>query len=129
MGLRPDWQLDSELTARHELQVELKKMEGDYDQKVKELSSEKEHLGQEKLEKENENQKLQEDIIQFKDQVLAHPHLPFFNTQSRCTFPHHGAVSLAVPYYSPCCYASKLQQAASLSKRTASSREQSKFKV
>nr|XP_023698655.1 protein diaphanous homolog 1 isoform X2 [Paramormyrops kingsleyae] len=61
--------LDSELTARHELQVELKKMEGDYDQKVQDLSSEKEHLGQEKLEKEKENQKLLEDIIQLKEQI------------------------------------------------------------
>uniref|UniRef100_A0A665UHX5 Diaphanous related formin 1 n=1 Tax=Echeneis naucrates TaxID=173247 RepID=A0A665UHX5_ECHNA len=36
--------LDAELTARHELQVELKKLEGDYEQKLQDLSREKELL-------------------------------------------------------------------------------------
>uniref|UniRef100_A0A671UA95 Diaphanous related formin 1 n=1 Tax=Sparus aurata TaxID=8175 RepID=A0A671UA95_SPAAU len=36
--------LDAELTARHELQVELKKLEGDYEHKLQNLSQEKEQL-------------------------------------------------------------------------------------
>ncbi|KAJ8246895.1 hypothetical protein GJAV_G00256550 [Gymnothorax javanicus] len=61
--------LDMELTARHELQVELRKMEGDYEQKVQDLSKEKDLLGQEKLEKEKEAQNLLRDIARFKEQV------------------------------------------------------------
>ncbi|XP_053497037.1 protein diaphanous homolog 1 isoform X3 [Ictalurus furcatus] len=61
--------LDAELTTRHELQVEFKKMEGDYEQKVRELSDEKEALGNEKVDKENENQGLRGEIGQLKDQV------------------------------------------------------------
>lgn len=61
--------LDAELTTRHELQVEFKKMEGDYEHKVRELSDEKEALGNEKVDKENENQGLRGEIGQLKDQV------------------------------------------------------------
>ncbi|MCI4381633.1 hypothetical protein PGIGA_G00254240 [Pangasianodon gigas] len=61
--------LDAELTARHELQVEFKKMEGDYEQKVQELSDEKEALGNEKMNKEKENQGLRGEIGQLKDQI------------------------------------------------------------
>ncbi|XP_036403759.1 protein diaphanous homolog 1-like isoform X2 [Megalops cyprinoides] len=61
--------LDAELTARHELQVELRKMEGDYEQKVQELSSEKELLGSQKLEREKENQALLSQITQLKEQI------------------------------------------------------------
>lgn len=55
--------------ARHELQVELKKMEADYELKVLELSSEKDTLGKEKSDKEKENQGLQSEICQLKEKV------------------------------------------------------------
>lgn len=45
-------------------------MEGDYEQKVQELSSEKETLGNEKVVKEKENQGLRGEIGQLKGQVL-----------------------------------------------------------
>lgn len=47
-------------------------MEGDYEHKVRELSDEKEALGNEKVDKENENQGLRGEIGQLKDQVLNH---------------------------------------------------------
>ncbi|KAM4586804.1 protein diaphanous homolog 1 [Fundulus diaphanus] len=61
--------LEAELTARHELQVDMKKMEGDYDQKLQDLSQEKELLASSKLEREKENQSLQEQLSSFKNQV------------------------------------------------------------
>ncbi|XP_016417016.1 protein diaphanous homolog 1-like [Sinocyclocheilus rhinocerous] len=61
--------LDAELTARHELQVELKKLEADYEQKVLELSTEKENLGQEKNDQEKENQGLQSEISQLNKKI------------------------------------------------------------
>uniref|UniRef100_A0A4W5KAS1 Diaphanous related formin 1 n=1 Tax=Hucho hucho TaxID=62062 RepID=A0A4W5KAS1_9TELE len=63
--------LNAELMARHELQVELKKMEGDYEQRVQELAAEKEILGSEKQERERENQTLLGQINTFKEQVRA----------------------------------------------------------
>uniref|UniRef100_I3JBL6 Diaphanous related formin 1 n=1 Tax=Oreochromis niloticus TaxID=8128 RepID=I3JBL6_ORENI len=54
--------LDAELTARHELQVELKKLESDYEQKLQDLSQEKEQLATSKQEREKENQGLQEQL-------------------------------------------------------------------
>uniref|UniRef100_A0A8C2ETR2 Diaphanous related formin 1 n=1 Tax=Cyprinus carpio TaxID=7962 RepID=A0A8C2ETR2_CYPCA len=61
--------LDAELTARQELQVELNKMESDYEQKVLELSTDKEKLGKEKNDQEKENQGLQSEISQLKEKV------------------------------------------------------------
>ncbi|XP_064181294.1 protein diaphanous homolog 1-like [Anguilla rostrata] len=61
--------LDVELTARHELQVELRKMEGDYEQKVLDLSADKDVLGKEKAEKEKEIQTLLSDINRLKEQI------------------------------------------------------------
>ncbi|KAJ8337896.1 hypothetical protein SKAU_G00368620 [Synaphobranchus kaupii] len=61
--------LDAELTARQELQVELRKMEGDYEQKVLELSADKDVLGKEKAEREKENQNLLNDIKRFKEKI------------------------------------------------------------
>ncbi|KAL0176480.1 hypothetical protein M9458_028810, partial [Cirrhinus mrigala] len=52
--------LDAELTARQELQA-------DYEQKVMELSTEKEKLGNEKSDQEKENQGLQSEISQLKE--------------------------------------------------------------
>ncbi|XP_077103381.1 protein diaphanous homolog 1 [Siphateles boraxobius] len=61
--------LEAELTARHELQVELKKMEADYQLKVQELSTDKDMLGKEKSEREKENQNLQSEISQLKEKI------------------------------------------------------------
>ncbi|XP_065130921.1 protein diaphanous homolog 1 isoform X1 [Paramisgurnus dabryanus] len=61
--------LDAELMARHELQVELKKMEADYEQKVLELSTEKDTLGNEKTEREKENLVLQSEINKLKEKI------------------------------------------------------------
>lgn len=65
-------QLDTELTTRHELQVEFKKMEGDYEQKVQELSSEKEALRTDNMDKEKENKSLCGEIDQLKEKVSTH---------------------------------------------------------
>ncbi|XP_063733036.1 LOW QUALITY PROTEIN: protein diaphanous homolog 1 [Eleginops maclovinus] len=61
--------LDSELTARHELQVELKKLEGDYEQKLQDLSQEKEQLATSKLDREKENQGLQQQLGTLQQQI------------------------------------------------------------
>ncbi|CAG5990852.1 unnamed protein product, partial [Menidia menidia] len=61
--------LDAELTSRHELQVELKKLEGDYEQKVQDLSREKEQLATSKQEQEKENQGLQQQLSALQNQV------------------------------------------------------------
>ncbi|KAJ8015354.1 hypothetical protein DPEC_G00025260 [Dallia pectoralis] len=50
--------LDAELTSRHELQAELRKMETDYERRVQELAAEKNILGSEKQERERENETL-----------------------------------------------------------------------
>lgn len=59
------------MTARHELQVELKKLEGDYELKLQDLSQEKEKITSLKLEKEKENQGLHQQISTLQQQVLA----------------------------------------------------------
>lgn len=61
--------LDAELTARHELQVELKKLEGDYELKLQDLSQEKEQLASVKQERERENQGLQTQLSSLQQQV------------------------------------------------------------
>ncbi|KAK7919031.1 hypothetical protein WMY93_010315 [Mugilogobius chulae] len=61
--------LDAELTARHELQVELKKLEGDYEQKLQDLSQEKEQLASVKQEREKENQGLQKQLGTLQQQI------------------------------------------------------------
>ncbi|XP_037531214.1 protein diaphanous homolog 1 [Nematolebias whitei] len=61
--------LDAELMARHELQVELKKLEGDYEQKLLDLSQEKEQLATSKQEREKENQALQQDLSSLQKQI------------------------------------------------------------
>uniref|UniRef100_A0A8C7L1Y7 Diaphanous related formin 1 n=1 Tax=Oncorhynchus kisutch TaxID=8019 RepID=A0A8C7L1Y7_ONCKI len=83
--------LDAELTARHELQVELKKMEGDYEHRVHELAAEKETLGSEKQERETENQSLMEQINTLNEEVHTHTErtLQSFNRHAypRCENP------------------------------------------
>lgn len=59
------------MTARHELQVELKKLEGDYELKLQDLSQEKEKITSLKLEKEKENQGLQQQMSTLQLQVPA----------------------------------------------------------
>lgn len=61
--------LDAELTARHELQVELKKLEGDYELKLQDLSQEKEQLAVVKQEREKENQGLQTELSSLQQQI------------------------------------------------------------
>ncbi|KAM7000003.1 protein diaphanous homolog 1 [Tautogolabrus adspersus] len=61
--------LDAELTARHELQVEIKKLEGDYEHKLQDLSQEKEQLATTKLEREKENQGLQQQLSTLQQQI------------------------------------------------------------
>uniref|UniRef100_A0A8C6V356 Diaphanous related formin 1 n=1 Tax=Neogobius melanostomus TaxID=47308 RepID=A0A8C6V356_9GOBI len=61
--------LDAELTARHELQVELKKLEGDYELKLQDLSQEKEQLASVKQEQERENHSLQTQLSSQQQQL------------------------------------------------------------
>ncbi|XP_071382511.1 protein diaphanous homolog 1-like [Centroberyx affinis] len=61
--------LDAELTARHELQVEMKKLEGDYEQRLQDLSQEKEQLASSKQERDRENQGLQQQLNTLQQQI------------------------------------------------------------
>lgn len=49
--------------------MELKKLEGDYEQKLQDLSQEKEQLATSKLDREKENQGLQQQLSALKQQV------------------------------------------------------------
>ncbi|KAK2496320.1 hypothetical protein MC885_004935 [Smutsia gigantea] len=62
--------LDSELTARHELQVEMKKMESDFEQKLKDLQGEKDTLYSEKQQLAAEKQDLETEVSQLTGQEL-----------------------------------------------------------
>ncbi|XP_042636633.1 protein diaphanous homolog 1 [Orycteropus afer afer] len=61
--------LDSELTARHELQVEMKKMESDFEQKLQDLRGEKEALDTEKQNIATEKQDLEAEVAQLTGEV------------------------------------------------------------
>ncbi|XP_023591402.1 protein diaphanous homolog 1 isoform X2 [Trichechus manatus latirostris] len=61
--------LDSELTARHELQVEMKKMESDFEQKLQDLRGEKEALDAEKQHIATEKQDLEAEVSQLTGEV------------------------------------------------------------
>ncbi|XP_057588594.1 protein diaphanous homolog 1-like isoform X2 [Hippopotamus amphibius kiboko] len=61
--------LDSELTARHELQVEMKKMEGDFEQKLQDLQGEKDALDSEKQKITTEKQDLEAEVSQLTGEV------------------------------------------------------------
>ncbi|CDQ93594.1 unnamed protein product, partial [Oncorhynchus mykiss] len=82
--------LNAELTARHELQAELKKMEGDYEQRVQELATEKEILGSEKQARESENQTLLGQINTFKElvRVRSHTHTHTHTHGYACAHTH-----------------------------------------
>uniref|UniRef100_A0A452IFE4 GBD/FH3 domain-containing protein n=1 Tax=Gopherus agassizii TaxID=38772 RepID=A0A452IFE4_9SAUR len=62
--------LDSELTARHELQVEMKKMESDFEQKLLDLDTEKQFLDKEKQQITLEKQSLEDEISKKNNQVM-----------------------------------------------------------
>ncbi|PNJ59281.1 DIAPH1 isoform 4 [Pongo abelii] len=61
--------LDSELTARHELQVEMKKMESDFEQKLQDLHGEKDALHSEKQQIATEKQDLEAEVSQLTGEV------------------------------------------------------------
>ncbi|XP_032153771.1 protein diaphanous homolog 1 isoform X2 [Sapajus apella] len=61
--------LDSELTARHELQVEMKKMESDFEQKLQNLQGEKDALDSEKQQITTEKQDLEAEVSQLTGEV------------------------------------------------------------
>lgn len=63
-------QLDSELTARHELQVEMKKMESDFEQKLLDLDGEKQHLDMEKQQITIEKQSLESKVSEMNEEVM-----------------------------------------------------------
>ena len=64
-------QLDSELTARHELQVEMKKMESDFEQKLHDLQGEKNTLDSEKQQITTEKQDLEAEVSQLTSEVMC----------------------------------------------------------
>ncbi|CAO2593825.1 Protein diaphanous homolog 1 [Lemmus lemmus] len=61
--------LDSELTARHELQVEMKKMENDFEQKLQDLQGEKNALDSEKQQIATEKQDLEAEVSKLTGEV------------------------------------------------------------
>ncbi|XP_044803495.2 protein diaphanous homolog 1 isoform X5 [Bubalus bubalis] len=61
--------LDSELTARHELQVEMKKMESDFEQKLQDIQGEKDALDSEKQKIATEKQDLEAEVSQLTGEV------------------------------------------------------------
>ncbi|KAJ3587661.1 hypothetical protein NHX12_011258, partial [Muraenolepis orangiensis] len=63
--------LDAELSSRHELQVELRKLEADYEVRLQELSNEKELLSSSKQEKDKENQGLQQKLGTLQQQIVV----------------------------------------------------------
>ncbi|XP_045432535.1 protein diaphanous homolog 1 isoform X4 [Pipistrellus kuhlii] len=63
--------LDLELTARHELQVEMKKMESDFEQKLQDLQGEKDALGSEKQQIATEKQDLEAEVSQLTGKFVA----------------------------------------------------------
>ncbi|XP_075066041.1 protein diaphanous homolog 1 isoform X2 [Mixophyes fleayi] len=61
--------LDSELTARHELQVEMKAKESDFEQKLTELQGEKQVLDSDKEQITAEKQKLEDEVSQLSEKI------------------------------------------------------------
>ncbi|XP_028633720.1 protein diaphanous homolog 1 isoform X1 [Grammomys surdaster] len=61
--------LDSELTARHELQVEMKKMENDFEQKLQDLQGEKDALNSEKQQITTQKQDLEAEVSKLTGEV------------------------------------------------------------
>lgn len=63
-------QLDLELTTRHELQVEIRKKETDFESKLSELQTKLQMLETDKTEVVTDNKKLLNEINQLKDEVI-----------------------------------------------------------
>ncbi|MEJ1280140.1 diaphanous related formin 1 [Cricetulus griseus] len=63
--------LDSELTARHELQVEMKKMENDFEQKLLDLQGEKDALDSEKQQIATQKQDLEVEVSKLTGEFMA----------------------------------------------------------
>ncbi|XP_018426021.1 PREDICTED: protein diaphanous homolog 1 [Nanorana parkeri] len=61
--------LDLELTARHELQVEMKAKESEYELKLTELQGEKQTLDSEKQHVVTEKQKLESELVQLSEKI------------------------------------------------------------
>ncbi|XP_044136940.1 protein diaphanous homolog 1 isoform X2 [Bufo gargarizans] len=61
--------LDVEITARHELQAEIKAKEGDFEQKLSDLQGEKQTLDSEKQQVTTEKQKLETEVSQLSESV------------------------------------------------------------
>ncbi|XP_053574582.1 protein diaphanous homolog 1 [Bombina bombina] len=61
--------LDSELTARHELQVEIKAKENDFEHKVKELQGEKQVLDSEKQQIATEKQIIETEVTKLTEEI------------------------------------------------------------
>ncbi|KAL8194407.1 UNVERIFIED_CONTAM: Protein diaphanous 1 [Gekko kuhli] len=84
--------LESELTARHELQVEIKKKESDFEQKIQDVLQEKEALETEKQQIVSEKQGLESASSALNDELecqLHRHHLRLFLVQLECRFHHH----------------------------------------
>ncbi|XP_065264887.1 protein diaphanous homolog 1 [Emys orbicularis] len=62
--------LDSELTARQELQVEMKKMESDFEKKLLDLDAEKQFLDKEKQQITLEKQSLEDEVSKNNKQII-----------------------------------------------------------
>lgn len=85
------------MTARHELQVELKKLEGDYEQKLRDLSQEKEQLATSKQEREKENEGLQQQLSSLNQQVHTQSDKMFYTetiNRLRAFKPNYGCVKI-----------------------------------
>lgn len=65
------FQLESELTARHELQVEMKKKESDFEEKIQNLLQEKETVAAEKQRITSEKQNLEINSSLLNDEVMS----------------------------------------------------------
>ncbi|KAM4039961.1 protein diaphanous homolog 1 [Anomaloglossus baeobatrachus] len=61
--------LDAEITARHELQVEMKAKESDFEQKISDLQGEKQTLDSEKQQIVTEKHKLEGDVSQLSESI------------------------------------------------------------
>uniref|UniRef100_A0A8C5RBN7 Diaphanous related formin 1 n=1 Tax=Laticauda laticaudata TaxID=8630 RepID=A0A8C5RBN7_LATLA len=95
--------LESELTARHELQVEMKKKESDFEEKIQNLLQEKETVAAEKQRITSEKQNLQINSSLLSDEVLplSSSSTPPAWDHGTSSFPCAGMLGLHLPHPSP----------------------------
>uniref|UniRef100_A0A3P9IHJ4 Diaphanous related formin 1 n=1 Tax=Oryzias latipes TaxID=8090 RepID=A0A3P9IHJ4_ORYLA len=94
--------LEAELTERHELKAEMTKQELDYEQKLINLSKEKEQLATAKKEKEEENKGLQKQLSTLETQVHTNKLLGALGGTTPCLcHPVHLACLCPPPPQSP----------------------------